>query len=159
MARVAAGVCCLFALAGLDVGIASRHWLTDGAETHSGLVQSQTASGLWWNTAVVHHANVHQLAFAVSGIVTFVLGALAGVLFAMALATSYATSRRCARAAQLLALSAAATAVAFVYLDSLIAMKISWSAIVFGGGVVATLIGASAARASARDDAPMHSLA
>lgn len=156
MARVAAGICCVFALGGLDVGIATRHWLSN-SELHSGLVQSQADHATHWNTSFLHGSSTTELAFVASGIVTFVLGALAGVLLALALGTSSATSRRCARAAQLLAVSAAATAVAFIYLYP-VHMQLSWSAFAFAGGLVATLIGATAARASASDE-PIHSLA
>src|SRR5262245_48133643 len=93
MARVPAGICCLLALAGLDIGIASRHWLADttGGDLVTGLVQSHAHGGTWWNLAYVQVAQhdmqqsgVSELAFAASGIVTLVLAALAGLLLAIA---------------------------------------------------------------------------
>jgi hypothetical protein len=155
----AAKVWCAIAIAGIDVGIATRDWLTDGFGLSSGLIQSDARHELWWNTRFIEisqemkEATTPAIALVASGFAAVGLGALATVLIAIAcgyVGARPSLARRCAGLAIIAAVAAAAGGGAFFYLDPVPHMMPSWSAGAFAAGVLATFAAATNVRATRR---------
>ena len=148
----AAKVWCAIAIAGLDVGIATRHWLTDGFDLSNGLVQGQVRGEVWWNARFVdiaremNEALTSSVAFVAAGLVAAGLAAVASVLLAVACGYGGPRAQRCALLAMIAVIASAAAGAAFLYLYPLNHMTPSWSLGAFAAGVLATCAAAMTVR-------------